>query len=486
MSNTPIPAPKIASQKLWAMSSEEFNSWRSAYDFPRIIEFFNADFKGFSDWQKEQRLTDGELCEFGIGRFIRPREAVYICTAKQKYSPRRYISYEQRIVRPEGSLAEVKKVLPYLRWAKLKKIRVHPESRHQDLMLTGWVNATPIFMRRLELLCAGGVRLGSNYMFSGRNLDFMGLDSMSVSGEVWNNSYLNLNFCSVDNLQIRVPHFAFIDAYKCNFGELEIVSSKIQDWHFEDCSVSGFIRDSKLLQCGVTNCGFSPLMDNTDLIKCQFSYAPKYSSGVSAAHEFYGMLRRQYASRGKYLEAGEYYCLERKYERKMYFNPFFYFPQDFPPKREYNGTYYDLWGLYQEGHFDWKQALSLSCKLTKYYYRTAVTEKYLWRAVKYWAKYISSLLQFVWWGYGERPGRLLWLSGSVILVSALGYYLYPASATKGNLFTSLYYSAVTFITLGDGNITQTGKMRAIVALEALLGALNMGMFVSSLSQKSKY
>lgn len=98
-------------------------------------------------------------------------------------------------------------------------------------------------------------------------------------------------------------------------------------------------------------------------------------------------------------------------------------------------------------------------------------------------------------GYGERPQRTLLLSLAVIVGSALAY---PATeglttgqsvvryASHGPLaaFDGLYFSVVTFATLGLGDVHPVGDIgRFVAASEGLVGAFLTAVFVFSLGRR---
>ena len=95
-------------------------------------------------------------------------------------------------------------------------------------------------------------------------------------------------------------------------------------------------------------------------------------------------------------------------------------------------------------------------------------------------------------GYGEAPTRVIGFSMGLILVCAL-LYLFTGLNYDGNVhifklsnsistnltlfFNCLYYSVVTFTTLGYGDFTPIGYSRAIAAIEAFTGSFTIALFV---------
>ncbi|MBI3992038.1 MAG: pentapeptide repeat-containing protein [Candidatus Lambdaproteobacteria bacterium] len=101
-------------------------------------------------------------------------------------------------------------------------------------------------------------------------------------------------------------------------------------------------------------------------------------------------------------------------------------------------------------------------------------------------------------GYGELPARVIGFSLSVIFASALIYFLYGVNSHGGNIgwvpgagwwrntleyLTCVYFSVVTFTTLGYGDIAPLGVMRAVAGAEAFVGAFTMALFVVVFDKK---
>lgn len=95
-------------------------------------------------------------------------------------------------------------------------------------------------------------------------------------------------------------------------------------------------------------------------------------------------------------------------------------------------------------------------------------------------------------GYGEAPLRIIGLSIAIIFVCAVIYAFTGLSyngivqemskeqSLQQNInffFSSLYYSVVTFTTLGYGDFTPVGISRAIAAIEAFTGSFTIALFV---------
>ena len=111
---------------------------------------------------------------------------------------------------------------------------------------------------------------------------------------------------------------------------------------------------------------------------------------------------------------------------------------------------------------------------------------------QYSLKRMTSKIVDLFCGYGEAPLRIVGISMLLILVCAILYtftglnyqdtflaYSSEQTATENfNFFlSSLYYSVVTFTTLGYGDFTPVGISRAIAAIEAFTGSFTIALFV---------
>jgi len=112
-----------------------------------------------------------------------------------------------------------------------------------------------------------------------------------------------------------------------------------------------------------------------------------------------------------------------------------------------------------------------------------------------WAKAVSALeTVFLDWScsYGEKPGKVLLWAFAVIIASAFTYHLYLGNfmgasgrTMPDSVVTSIYFSTVTFTTLGLGDFHPIQApypdrgwwLPLFVSAEALTGALLMSLFL---------
>ncbi|MGD8109685.1 ion channel [Vibrio sp. NTOU-M3] len=104
-------------------------------------------------------------------------------------------------------------------------------------------------------------------------------------------------------------------------------------------------------------------------------------------------------------------------------------------------------------------------------------------------RFISKIVD-LFCGYGEDPLRVVVFSVALIFTCAMAYFFLDTTAASPvyegvtgwqfyalEFFNALYFSVVTFTTLGYGDISPVGVARFIAAFEAFLGSFTMALFV---------
>lgn len=101
--------------------------------------------------------------------------------------------------------------------------------------------------------------------------------------------------------------------------------------------------------------------------------------------------------------------------------------------------------------------------------------------------WIITTFSFLIWGHGEKPVRAFFSAIFLILFSAL-VYSYGTLAASGvifrpNFLRALYFSAVTFTTVGYGDVTPVGFSRIMAVTEAMCQVFIFPLFMVSLTRK---
>ncbi len=108
-------------------------------------------------------------------------------------------------------------------------------------------------------------------------------------------------------------------------------------------------------------------------------------------------------------------------------------------------------------------------------------------AIKSFFQWFLLTFSFLIWGYGEMPFRAFCSGVIVVFLSSIFYSL--AYLLKGdlifrpNFFEALYFSVVTFTTVGYGDLAPIGFSRLIASFECFCGIFIMPIFVISLAKK---
>jgi len=108
-------------------------------------------------------------------------------------------------------------------------------------------------------------------------------------------------------------------------------------------------------------------------------------------------------------------------------------------------------------------------------------------SVKLFFTWLALTVAFFVWGYGERPFRAACAALSVICISA-GLYSGGMLLRGGVLFRpdfleAMYFSTITFTTVGYGDVVPVGLSKVVAAGEVLAGMLTTSIFIVSLSRK---
>ncbi len=119
--------------------------------------------------------------------------------------------------------------------------------------------------------------------------------------------------------------------------------------------------------------------------------------------------------------------------------------------------------------------------------RSVFGQPFTWRMGARWLMnawaWLRSLLLWGLMGYGERPLRVLGLAAFVILGYAAIYH--AAGAIRESTFrAALYFSMITFTTVGYGDIPPRPEFRLLAASEALVGVVLCGLFLFCIGRRS--
>lgn len=125
-----------------------------------------------------------------------------------------------------------------------------------------------------------------------------------------------------------------------------------------------------------------------------------------------------------------------------------------------------------------------------YYHKEKIMRRMQMR--RYSREWAASKLVDLLCGYGEDTHRVIGFSVGVVLVCAVLYFLFGVRADNTvvvlkpeagpaqnalDLLTCIYFSIVTFTTVGFGDVVPVGVSRAVAAIEAFIGVFSISLFV---------
>ncbi|KFF66892.1 hypothetical protein IW01_16145 [Pectobacterium brasiliense] len=440
---------------LWNLTPKDFNEWRRNNDYPALFKVFEKNLPHYKEWMDSQKLSPDLLYKHGFSRFISSEEILLLCEYNNNNT---YMLFEKNFIKLEsirkaGWIKKEQEYQPYFYWLKNKHGREIYESTKREFRISSWIGGRPQFLKEHFLLNLGGVELNAPIL-SGRLLDFTCLDNLKIIGAV-SNTHIYLWHCSAIGVEIS-GGLAFLDFYHTklwNHGyfnvkkELTLRDGIFQDLHFKECDLHFHASKSTLKLCSIRGTDFEATLEHSKIEDFLFHATKSKVNHFHYREKFYSKAKRLFSSVGKNSEAGTYFYKEKRNHMLSLL---------FPKKSNSN---------------EW--------------YHKGIKEK-IYLGVKSYINFLFCFLDYLVWGFGEKPIRSLFFSIGVILASSLVYLLSPDSVTYNNPTKSIYFSIVTFVTLGYGDISQLKAwLQLYSSIQAFLGMVLMGLFLAGYASKSK-
>ncbi|QPM68211.1 potassium channel family protein [Atribacter laminatus] len=180
------------------------------------------------------------------------------------------------------------------------------------------------------------------------------------------------------------------------------------------------------------------------------------------ARETYLLLKNNFHSIGRYEDESWAFKKEKDMERK------------------------DFWEKFCKGKNYEQEEIKQATEESK---TTGKKNKREWKYFKNWlCSWFINLL----YGYGERPGNVIIVSGGIILLFTFLYTYFGIvdnlinNGTSKNIFNCLYFSIVTFTTLGFGDLSPQPipTLRLLTSIEAFIGAFMMALFIYTFARRT--
>lgn len=439
--------PKPSIEDLWSLSEEKFIEWRRINDFPNLLKLFDEKFIKFQEWKIENNLSNDILIKSGfLTPFLQRKK-----TDKNKdlFLTKQTCDGEESLVvfdnKLEGekvylgrnySFEFIQKFTSYLDWLNKKKLfqnilflnsRVSPNTENERVYLHADIYARS---GNYELLKMGGIDIPKDeyeILFRGKRLEFVNLCGLNFNGNIYygENGNLECYYSVCDNWSAQEVDFPSLNLEHCSVLNFNLYNSKIQQWYIYDCHLSGDFYNSKLYDIKIINGYFKPV-----LLDCNLSNTHIASIKINADSniEGYKMLKKIYQNQGEDSIAQHYFIKENEFIRK-------------------NSKGWD---------------------------------------------YFTKTLSYYYWEYGRKPHRIIYLSLSIIIIFGFIYWLNNSLISNNlntkmdeNLGDSLYFSTITFTTLGYGDLSPHGWLKFLCSIESFLGVINTGFLIAGYSN-NKY
>ncbi len=508
-----VPIYDIAT--LWALSPEEFNKWRQNHDLPLLFEFFREKLPGFSEWLAKYEPEKDYFLKIVPSSKIFKGDSDLVIVEYEQSNEEKLIttivpsvdvinSIPKRFKDIQVNIKRTVPFVPYLLWGKRKfkkeKFIAHDVRNHQysnSFVFNSWQGGDPKMSRAnlfqdFSVLKLGGIEIrsrssGRYILFGGRNLDFVDLDSLWVNGISTGPRLTEISYSSLRDVQFSNEWYSFFSFFDCHIENMLVKDGKIQDFQFIN---NGFM-DIKFNSVSINKLVFENSYVRMDFERCDINeirYIPPKRRSIEGAFQNYRKIRTAYQNIGKRIEARRYYYLERWAETKMLASCITHNRDSFPLKRKYGGTIFDIYDQFKNEQFGFKESIEHLGSVIWFYIRIFLIPKYLIKATKYFLQSTFSFVDFLIWGYGERPFRVFVFVLLTIFSFSAAFYHSNHPELNNLLGNSIYFSIITFTTLGYGDINPKGysDLRMLCSLEALIGVLLMGLFVAGFANRSKY
>lgn len=435
-----IKHPALTSLDLWLLPQYPFDQWRRKYDYPKLLQNIKNHQLDFTTWMAEQGITDDHLLNGYFSDFFenkplsdKKKRFLIKVSYKGKETIQSWHSYNgETSTEGDGEpvLYEfIKEYISYYDWKLLRGEQFN------------FINAfhrydqnTPheiVYLNNsLELLKMGGTELPTNsvgILLRAKKLEFINLSSLILKGTVYFGSMGSLSF----------EHCA-VDNLRCN--ELDMPLLDFQNSSIRNIQIrNSYVRQWLFVSCETTGNIIDSKLSSIRIQGGQFN--PAFSNS----------------------EIGE---IEVQYEGVVCDSNF-------------DKTYRSLAKCAKEsGNNDLYRRL----KIREY--------DFLRFKSKGFSKFLKTLDK-VYWGYGQRPTKLIYTSLITIILFGFLYSFFPNNFINQQLsnmpywqvlYNAQYYSVITFTTLGYGDICPSGIMKSFAALEAIFGTITVGFLVAGLAK----
>lgn len=441
-----INNPKPDILDLWSLSEEKFIEWRRRNDYPILLNHFDKVLPLFKEWKDNNKLTNEIIIESGfITPFIEKKRSK---RKKSLFLTKQFWNTNESLVvknsRHEGKhhylgtdyrFEFILEFTSYLDWLATKGQSaniLYINSRHSSD-----TDAERVFIHAdvyanksdFELLKMGGIEIpvtDYNILNRGKIIEFANLSGLKLTGKMNFGELGNLScyYCACDRWLANNFSMPMIELNHCSVSNFTLFHSKLQQWKFYDCIVNGDFFNTKLYSTSIIGGSFAPVIQDSTLSDTHIFSDPNI---VNNNFSGYRMFKKIYQNQGDDDIAKAYFIKENEFIRSK------------------------------------SKGLD----------------------------YITKSLSYFYWEYGRKPHRIIYFSLAIILLFGFIFWLgsswvaFDDKAQGFSLWDGLYFSTITFTTLGYGDYSPTGWLKILCAIEAFSGVVNMGFIIAGYSN-NKY
>ncbi len=248
--------------------------------------------------------------------------------------------------------------------------------------------------------------------------------------EGYNENIAVLSNIHFEGASLKSSVFQDAKIYNCSFEQAELDHAEFKNASLNECNFQESncqaidLRAAKLINCNFTDADIKDVVLDNTIVDEKTTFGKELKSEKSGNYHFasieYKQIKEMYKNSSLHDKSDHYHYLEMVAKRKI--------AKKHSPKRILNYIFGDL-----------------LCKYGTSYYRIV-----LWAFV-------------------------------IIVICAIFYthhnvLLYQGQETEPSFISSLYFSIVTFTTLGYGDFHATGAWRILAALESFIGAALTALF----------
>lgn len=436
-----IQHEKLTSLDLWLLPQYPFNEWRRKYDYPNLLQSMKENQADFTTWMSEQELTDDHLLNGYLSDFFEHKsddldKKRYVIKVfyKGKTTFQSWNNFSGETSHEgDGELITyefIKAYISYYDWKMAKGEHFNfLDTFHRQRQNTPKENV--YVNRTIKLLKMGGRELPTNsagILLSAKKLEFINLCGLELKGTVYFGSMGNLSF----------DHCA-IDNLKCH--ELDMPLLDFQNSSIKNIQINNsYVRQWLFVSCHTTG----------NIIDSKLSFVKIHGGQFNPAFTN--------------SEIGEIEIQQ----------------DDFLRDDNFDKTYRSLANCAREAGNK------------KLYSHLKICEHDFVRAKTKGIQRLLSTLDKVYWEYGQRPNRLIYISLTTIFLFAFFYSFFPEDFKNEEfshmsylsfLSNMVYFSVQAFTTVGDSDIAPKGIIKVCTAIEGLFGVITMGFLVGGIAKE---